>query len=457
MESQNFIFNKNENKFYLPGKEKVSYEDLFKTLKIDEEFQIFKIGDKNIKFSKNSKFIRFKGNNYDENIFICNKKQIIYILNLFKFKRYKIKNKDNYTDNIILNDDLDFDEIIYLENLLKKEDFDKVKIIISNNSRVPLDMLSLSFYDYQKNRFSRINGEFEMTNEREEFFYKLKYLLKHTHFIPICGPKSIGKTITLLYFLKKYYLNGYFYINLSHCKKLFDKNEYEELYLCICKELYNCISFKEVNNFYRYVSEKNYKQIMEIVIDIIEYLDKNFPNEPFFFVIDQYKEKIDKKYKIIEQIKNKTNISDKFNVIVCSSINEFDFRNSIDKQKENPGNKFYLDFLFVNKLVKVNPQKIQNDFSQKEKDLLSELGNLYLYYHQILENKKYEEKDTTEIKNDIMSHIKTQIKKYFNEKDNTRIIDMIRGIHNIIEREQNFIDVYKKLKLIPFKFFNIIF
>ena len=54
-----------------------------------------------------------------------------------------------------------------------------------------------------------------------------------------------------------------------------------------------------------------------------------------------------------------------------------------------------------------------------------------------------------------MSHIKTQIKKYFNEKDNTRIIDMIRGIHNIIEREQNFIDVYKKLKLIPFKFFNI--
>ena len=199
-------------------------------------------------------------------------------MKLSKFKRYKIKNKDNDTDNIILNDDLDFDEIIYLENLLKKEDFDKVKIIISNNSRVPLDMLSLSFYDYQKNRFSRINGEFEMTNEREEFFYKLKYLLKHTHFIPICGPKSIGKTITLLYFLKKYYLNGYFYINLSHCKKLFDKNEYEELYLCICKELYNCISFKEVNNFYRYVSEKNYKQIMEIVIDIIEYLDKNFPN-----------------------------------------------------------------------------------------------------------------------------------------------------------------------------------
>ena len=29
----------------------------------------------------------------------------------------------------------------------------------------------------------------------------------------------------------------------------------------------------------------------------------------------------------------------------CSSINEFDFRNSIDKQKENPGNEFYLDFL----------------------------------------------------------------------------------------------------------------
>ena len=474
MEVKDFIFNEEDKKFYIPGEKKQTYEEYFKTLKIKENFQCFTIGNlNNIKFSKNSKNIKFKGNGYDEKIFICNKSQVLYILNLFKFKRYKvIKNKNNNNDynnndynkkddnnnddNIILSDNLNFDEIIYLENLLNQEDFIKAKTPISNLSKVSLDLLSLSFYEYQKYDYSKIEGEFEMSNERQEFFEELHNLVDNKKFIPICGPKSIGKTTTLLYYLKKYYPNEYFYINLTLCKKLLNEDDNEKLCLCICKELYNCMSFKEVQKCYNYIYQKKYKQIMDLVIDIMDYMDKNFPCKSFIFAIDQYKEKTDKKYQVIEQIMKITNSNDKFIVIVCSSINEYDFRNSIEKKMDKAKNGFYLDFLFVNKLIKVNPTNLkEKNFTDGEKNLLNQFGDLYLYYQKILENKKNNEKNIFDIKKEIMLHIITEIRDYFNEKDNKKIIDMIRAIHDNIGKEKKFIDLYDKLKLFPLKFFNI--
>ena len=396
MEGIDFIFNKENKKFYIPGEKKQTYEEYFKTLKIVENFQCFKIGNlDNIKFSKNSKNIKFKGNGYNEEIFICNKSQILYILNLFKFKRYKIikyknNNKDNNSDdNIILSDNLNFDEIIYLENLLNQKDYDRAKTPISNVPKVSLDLLSLSYYDYQKYDYSKIEGEFEMSNERQEFFQKLNNLVDFKKFIPICGPKSIGKTTTLLYYLKTFYPNEYFYINLSLCKKLFNKDDNEKLCLCICKELYNCISFQEVQECYNYIYQKKYKQIMDVVIDIMDYMNIKFPYKSFVFAIDQYKEKTDNKYQVIQQIMRKTDSNDKFIVIVCSSINEYDFRNSIEKKMDKKKNGFYLDFLFVNKLIKVNTNNLEKqNFTEPEKDLLNQFGDLYLYYQKILENKK---------------------------------------------------------------------
>ena len=425
-------------------------------MEIVENFQCFTIDNiNNIKFSKNSKYIKFKGNNLDEDIFICNKSQVLYILNLFKFKRYKIKNKNN-DDNIILSDNLNFDEIIYIDNLLKKEDFDRANTPISNELKVPIDLLSLSFYDYQKYNYSKIEGEFEISDDRKELFNKLNNLVGVTKFIPICGPKSIGKTTTLLYYLKKFFPNEYFYINLSLCKKLLNKDDNEELCLCICKELYNCMSFIEVQKCYKYIYQKKYKQIMDVVIDIMDYMDINFPYKSSVFVIDQYKEKVDKKYQVIEQVMRKTNSNDKFTVIVCSSINEYDFRNSIDKKMDKTKNGFYLDFLFVDKLIKVNPNNLQEkNFTNLEKDLLNQSGDLYLYYQKILDNKNNDKKDVYEIKEEIMLQIITKIRNYFNEKDNKKLIDMIREIHDNIEKEKNFINLYDKLKLFPLKLFNI--
>ena len=274
-----FIYKKEEKKFYLPDNT-TTYEDFFKGLEIKEEMESVDVNGIKIRFAKNSKKIKFKGNGYNEEIFIVNKSQILYLLNLFHFKKYKIKKSNGEYKNII-NDYLDFEEIIYCENDLDEKDFETANKSIQNEQKIMLSSLSLSFYDYQKNSFSKINGEFELTKERIEFFNKLEELINETYFIPICGPKSIGKSISLLYFLKKYIQSSYFYINLSYCKKLFLENK-NECISYICKELYSCISFDNVQKIYNYISKSNYKNIMEIVFNIMNYLDNNFPFESFY-------------------------------------------------------------------------------------------------------------------------------------------------------------------------------
>ena len=79
---------------------------------------------------------------------------------------------------------------------------------------------------------------------------------------------------------------------------------------------------------------------MDVIIDIMDYLNRNFSYKPICFVIDQYKEKIDKQYKSIEKIITKAKSNDKFTVILCSSINEYDFRISI-RRKMDKKNEFY--------------------------------------------------------------------------------------------------------------------
>ena len=451
MKNEDFIFNEEDKKFYLPDN-KMTYEEYFKTLQLNDDINYITVDGYSIKIVKNSKYINFKGNNYDEKIFVCNKKQILYIIDLFKFKQYIIKDNNNNIKNRI-SEKLDLDKIIYINNLLKEEDFNLANQDIRNESKVPLDLLSLLFYDYQKYDFAKIKGDFEMTQERKDFFDKLNELIDVKNFIPICGPKSIGKTTSLLYYLKLYFKSEYFYINLNHCRKLLNVEDYEKLCLCICKELFNCLSFDDVQNFYNYIYIKKYKEIMDVIIDIMDYLNRNFSYKPICFVIDQYKEKIDKQYKSIEKIITKAKSNDKFTVILCSSINEYDFRISI-RRKIDKKNEFYLDYLFINKLIYVNKNKL-DIFTKEEKELLNQSGNLYLYYQKILENKYNQNKDILEIKKEIMSHIIKEINDYFNENDNKKKIDMIRLIHDNIEKKTKFIEIYDKLNIFPLKFFNL--
>ena len=451
MSDQYFVYEEKEQKFYLIN-EKKSFETLFKDTVFEEgeDFAFVTINEKPVKISKNSKYIKFSGNGHNEKIFIANTNQALFIINLFKFKNFKVKKEDGtFADGIY--DDLDFNEIIYSESPLDEKEYKIVNTLIKKNDKISIDKLSLFYLDYQKYDFSRVlDGEFELSPERKDFYDKLKILQKK-RFIPIIGPKSIGKTTSLLYYLKSYWFSQYFYINLTYWKDMLAKNKNEELLLCICKELFNCMSFSDVQNFYGIFYGKNYISAMDIILDIINYLKDLYFDKQICIAIDQYKNKLDKDYKIIRQIKHIASKDTKFIFFICSSINEFDLRYSLDQK-----DKFHLNFLFVNKLTNVGNKEL-NELNEDEKSLLKDCGNLFFYFYKIKNDSKIERKSILQTREEIVKHIIDKINKYFNKNDNKEKMDIIKFIHDNIERKGLFSEFKEKLKLFPLKYFNISF
>ena len=216
------------------------------------------------------------------------------------------------------------------------DEFNKANGTI-NEPNFPLNLLSILYDKYQK--FNVSSENFELTEERKEFFKSIKNLLDEKNFICICGPKSIGKTTSLLYFRKKYILSS-FYINLTYCKRLFDSNYMEELYLIICKELFYCLNFDEVNKVHSFLENRKFVSLMNMISELIKYLLEKIKQKKIYIIIDQYKEKFDPGNKIIQEIKNMILSSNSLNIIVCNSLNEKDFRKALQLYLENPKNFF---------------------------------------------------------------------------------------------------------------------
>ena len=245
MYDSHFYFDENLNKFY-SHKDGTPYEDIFHTLEpINGDYILHTVDDVPITFSKNSKIIKFIEDEKSKEIFVINANQVLFLIKKFKYEHYEIDGKNSKEVNI--NDNLNFFQIKYLKHLLFQEDFNKANENIIEKEKILLDNLSLMYYDYQK---VKVKSEFILTEERKQFFKKLYDLNQTKRFIPICGPKYIGKTTSLLYYLKVYARMKYFYINLKHCQKLILNGKKEELMLCICKELFNCMPFEDVLNFY---------------------------------------------------------------------------------------------------------------------------------------------------------------------------------------------------------------
>ena len=250
---QEFYFDEKSDIFYTK-KGGQSYEDFFRNLEpIHKDWSFHKVNDVEVTISKNSKKIKFIKNGETKNIFVVNSYQVAFLLKKIKYYDYKIDGKLITETNF--DDSLNFSEITYIENLLTENDFIKANENIENKNQIFLDDLSLIYSDYQK---FKIKSEFIKTDEITEFINKLKILNNQKRFIPICGPKLIGKTTSLLYYLKNNAARKYFYINLSHCKKLLTDGDKKSLCLCICKELFNCLKFNDVNKFYNIIYEMHY-------------------------------------------------------------------------------------------------------------------------------------------------------------------------------------------------------
>jgi len=215
MYDSHFYFDENVNKFY-SNKEGISYEDIFHNLEpINRDFILHIVDNVPVTFSKNSKIIKFIEGEKTKEIFVVNANQVFFLLKKFKYEHYEIDGKNSNEINI--NDKLKFVEIKYFNHLLFQVDFNKANENIQEKEKILLENLSLMYYDYQK---VKIKSEFILTEERKRFFKKLNELNQTRRFIPICGPKYIGKTTSILYYLKVYARMKYFYINLKYCQKL---------------------------------------------------------------------------------------------------------------------------------------------------------------------------------------------------------------------------------------------
>lgn len=250
-----FIYDDEEHIFYLPDKS-ITYEALYeeKVIKNEELGKVIFYSN-NIKLfiSKNSKFIKFINDDREYNIFICEAGQIYFLIEHFGFKKYIVLKNGVETNNTLLS--LDFDTIKKVDNYLKEDEYIKVNRPFINNSKILLESLSVLYDKYQKYNIS--SNEFRLSKEREVFYQKLKSLINKSNFVAICGPKSIGKTTSLLYFKHVYILKS-FYVNLSYCKKIYELNNIEELHLSICRELFSCLTFKEVNEVYSFLEKNEY-------------------------------------------------------------------------------------------------------------------------------------------------------------------------------------------------------
>ena len=444
---ENFLYDEKQKKFYLPDNS-ISFENLFEAQKSKGCEEIYYYNKQPIFISNSSKVIKFICDDGEYNIFITNREQVFFLIGFFKFDKYLIY-KDNEEKQYIL-DSLDFNIIKKVKNFLKEKEFLEANKNFDDDNNVPLNSLSILYDKYQK--YDINSKTFDLTNERNDFFKSLIQLLSNKNFLLICGPKSIGKTTSLLYFMKKHYLRKYFYINLSYCKKLLmQKEEEENLNLAICKELFNCLTFEDVNKIYSELSLKKFDSVMELLLELIKNLAQAFPSTIIYIVIDQYKEKIDKNNVIIGKIKYFLNKAKNFSAIICNSLNEKDFRKALQLYLKNK-NDFFMDYLFINKLATV-PEKYIKELKEEEQDLLLKCGNLYKYYYEIIKNKN----DITieEIEQKIKAEITEEINGYYSNNDTKEIMDFIRKIHLNINKPLAFDDLKNMLYLFPLKYFYI--
>ena len=456
---ETFYFNKEKKAFFLPTKE-ISFQKFFEEqknkLNINEiendDLENTELGNNiiinniNIYISNNSKLIDFVDFDKTYKIFICNREQVLFLINELGFYKFKIYKKNKKLSHI--PNSLDFDTVKRVNNLLEEEEYQKAKLLIKNENKILLNDLSLLYQEYQK--FNLTSEYFKLTKERKIFFNKLQNLLANNNLVYICGPKSIGKTTSLLYYLKKK-INRYFYINLSYAKKLFESKEKDKLYLSICKELYHCLSFDEVNEVYSYLSNVQYISIMELVYELINYLAKKFTSKDMYIVIDQYKTKLDEKNNYLKKINSLLNNAFNLSIIVCNSLNELDFRQSLEQYLKEPS-KFFINYLFIDKLISISEDEMKN-LNEKEKEILVNYGNLFQYYYEIIENKNY--KKIEEIDNIIKNDMIKEIKGYYNTNNSTEIINKIRNIHDNLNKNIPYEQLLKVIGDFPLKYFYI--
>ena len=453
----------------LNSSSKTSFEDLYNNCTSEQKIKgvqdnelINEKGITNIKYIYNKphkiKFI-YQNGKIKKEIYIANMKQFLYInsricegkdLNTFISDDGK-----NYIQNNIMKNKYASKYIKYCYFSISAEDYEISTQYKFENDMLSLNDLSLN-YDYYLENTNFVDDEnnyFLSTDKRKEFFNFLNNKLLTNNYLALCGLEGIGKTASILAYLK-YYQPAYFYFNVKTIDKLLAAKETCTIKKILLREMYHFIQLNEAEKYYEFIEkllEEN-NSAMSLFKKILDKINNKVP----IIVLDQYKTIFDPNYDLLEKI---INLNYSPQIIIISSMNEDDIKKSIILSLKYAlkfiNEKPKLDYYYIIDLVKVSENEI-NNLSEEEKKLLNEFGNLYIYYYKIKSEIKNNPnfKLNLDFKNKIKEEIDRKIQVFYQKSPSKELLNTFITLILNDEKEKELKDCIDLIDYIPLRFFK---
>ena len=411
-------------------------------------------------YSNPKRMIFFFPENERKEIFICNSYQIIKLKRLFA-NDYNIEGSNDNISYLKINkidDTLSFKYIKFINPNIIEDEFNYSRRFKSLTDNLSLKDLSLNYKYYLENSNFCENKEifFIKSEERKIFFQLIDNYLKKDNFIAFCGLEGIGKTVSILAYLK-FNKFCYFYYNMKTIDKLLKEKNNKEIIQIILKEMYHFMEFENANYFYTLIKDivNKYNSTMDILIEIIKKINGFIQT----IIIDQYKTKYDVNYQKLFNLKS---LYSSIQIIIISSMNEDDVKNSLkcmiaNKLNKNNNNKEFLNYIYITSLVNVDKNDIEL-LNEKEKNILYEFGNLYLYYYKILKLKNTNQTYINfelEYKKEIYECFVKNINEYYSSQSKISLINILSYIIKSCNINMKLNEIYENLDKIPFRYFYL--
>ena len=333
-----------------------------------------------------------------------------------------------------------------------------MNIIIKNQQNI-------FFYDFFKwdvKSNSKLN--YWETEERNKFISEIdQFQFNDEQYIyKIFGPSSIGKSMTLFMFSRKY--PNIIYLNLKTLKEFYEKNDFKSIYGIIIEACQYCkLNEKEEKELDK-IFKSNYENSHYILIEeLINFLLKQ--KEYFVIIFDQFKENIidETIFKNI-LIKLKNQNKKYISLIICVSSNDKKTREdcilSIKMQYHQLNEKRDNLFRYYDTLGKFPIFK--NETDNKNKLIMEYFGNIPKYKVIFNETSEGDYKSKIdEIKNRIKNNLKNFYKKinkgYINEEIDYYMINCLSTLKKHISEGLTYDNLDSILNIIPLKYFRFHF
>ena len=394
--------------------------------------------------------------NYNPDILIDNNKY-----------EFKLMFESFYISNFV-----NLNKIILVQDFMNYDDYKNEEITTDypqNNSILEPDKLSKFFELFFKFEI-KSNFTYWGSDKRDIFkHFIIQYKTKQNIYcLKICGPSSIGKSMTL-FILSKYY-NNFLYYNLKTIRILKEKNDNVNIQNIItesCKYLE--LEKEQIIELSSIIKNNKLKSFFYSLKEIVKFLIKD--EIPSVIILDQFKNNsIDKEFytDILSLISKQNN--KKVKLLICSSTNDKEIREECIKSwkskifflsqfnEENQDYYFYIDelynknkkgdSLYDNVLYNFNyipKYKSKFEYLEKEENVTQKFN-----------------KDLTEIQKKIENNLK-KLYEIINEKDKSEEIIMMRMIESLryiflnINEKINYEKLEEFTRICSFKYYTFKF